>query len=284
MEISSVDDLRKFAAYVRAGGETAGKTFRLTANLNLSATENLAPIENFSGTFDGGGKTIKNLTLNNPSADCQGFFGVLENATVKNLTLKNFSVSANYYVGGLAGGAINSVVENVTIIGGEVVGASKFNAGGLVGICNGSTFTGNKVDAEILPSGGAIAGFQKHSTFSENFFHSSAKDDTGATRIFKIADNCSGLGGVEISGKIIEFGGSRFAATGTEIIFTIPDEAGFDTADIIGAEKITANIFKFTVGAKDCLLKLQGRKILGDYEFVVDGNIYAIDSAGEDYL
>lgn len=193
-------------------------------------------------------------------------------------------MSANYYVGGLAGGAVDSVVENVTIIGGAVVGASKFNAGGLVGICNGCIFTGNKVDAEILPSGGAIAGFQKHSTFIENFFHSSAGDDTGATKIFKIADNCSGLGGVEIFGEIIEFGGSKYAAAGTEIIFTIPDAAGFDTADIIGAEKIAASIFKFTVGAEDCQLKLQGRKILGEYEFVVDGNIYVIDSADEDYF
>ena len=239
MEISSVDDLRKFAAYVKAGGETAGKTFKLTANLNLSGIANWTPIEYFQGTFDGGGKTIRSLT-------------------VKNLTLKNVSVSANYYVGGLADGAVDSVVENVTIIGGAVVGASKFNAGGLVGICNGCIFTGNKVDAEILPS--------------------------GATKIFKIADNCSGLGGVEIFGEIIEFGGSKYAAAGTEIIFTIPDAAGFDTADIIGAEKIAASIFKFTVGAEDCQLKLQGRKILGEYEFVVDGNIYVIDSADEDYF
>ncbi len=85
----------------------------------------------FSGTFDGLGHTISNLTINDPTRDKVGFFGETDGATIKNVGLVNVAITGKDSVGTLVG--INngtSTIENAYATG-SVSGASW--VGGLVG-------------------------------------------------------------------------------------------------------------------------------------------------------
>ena len=61
-EISSAADLKILANYVNNNGTTSGKVFKLTGDIDLSGSD-FAGIGAFSGTFDGNGFTIRNLTI-----------------------------------------------------------------------------------------------------------------------------------------------------------------------------------------------------------------------------
>ena len=71
----------------------------------------------FTGTFDGDGHTISNLTIDgNISA---GLFGCVANGTVKNLTIKDATVSGSCMAAAVIGYAYHSTVENVTLTASE---------------------------------------------------------------------------------------------------------------------------------------------------------------------
>ncbi len=89
----------------------SGKTFTLTANLNLN-DKDWTPIgiygneRYFKGTFDGGGFTISGLYINNSDAYIYvGLFGYVYGATIKNLSVAGSVTSseADTYVGGVVG-------------------------------------------------------------------------------------------------------------------------------------------------------------------------------------
>jgi len=85
--------------------------YRLMADIDLSGYSNWTPIGDyasstsniFSGTLDGNGRTIQNLTISS-SSNYQGFFGYIESgAKVSPLTLTRVNVEGTDYVGELAG-------------------------------------------------------------------------------------------------------------------------------------------------------------------------------------
>jgi hypothetical protein len=80
----------------------------------------------FEGHFDGNGKTISGLYVNQPSSDRQGLFANIDGAEIKNLTVSG-SVTGRGHIGGIAGDAKSSSViynctSNVTVTGNVVVG------------------------------------------------------------------------------------------------------------------------------------------------------------------
>jgi hypothetical protein len=89
----------------------------------------------FTGSFNGQGRTIANLTLNRPTTDHVGLFGVVANgATIQNVGLVGGNVSGQNFVGALAGetwGTISNSYATATVTGGSDVG-------GLVGTNQGS--------------------------------------------------------------------------------------------------------------------------------------------------
>jgi trimeric autotransporter adhesin len=81
----------------------------------------------FSGTFDGLGHTIDDLTINLPSQNNVGLFGDIRNSgIVRNVGLTNVSVTANDYVGGLVGyngyGTISNSYATGSVTGTNIVG------------------------------------------------------------------------------------------------------------------------------------------------------------------
>ena len=76
------------------------KTIILTKNLDMKKYKNFYPIEFFMGTFDGNGKTIKNLRIYRLQENV-GLFDRLE-GSIKNLSVQG-NVTGGNYTGGIAG-------------------------------------------------------------------------------------------------------------------------------------------------------------------------------------
>ena len=115
-----------------------GDHFRLTADLDLTGRV-MTPIGTtstpFSGTFDGNGNALANLTINLPGTDFVGFFGIVDNLvdlnTIFDLGLIDPNIIADDFVGGLVGSLENGTLSGCYADGGSVSG--KENVGMLVG-------------------------------------------------------------------------------------------------------------------------------------------------------
>ena len=131
VEIGTVEQLKAFRDAVNNKNTYAGKTVKLTADLDLSGESNWTPIgdvnaypsKSFNGTFDGDGHTISNVTSsdNTPGETVAGLFGSVVNGTIKNLTVKNVNISSSHYAGGIVAYTSNSpTIENCKVIGGTI--------------------------------------------------------------------------------------------------------------------------------------------------------------------
>ena len=117
-KIATAADLRNLAAAVDASA-TTGKTFRQTADIDLSSSD-FTPIASncqFRGTYDGGSHTISGLTVSS-DYDNAGLFGYVYQGTVKNVILVSPSVTStktsdiSISVGALAGYCVYAIIEN----------------------------------------------------------------------------------------------------------------------------------------------------------------------------
>jgi|GEM_PF-797560 len=114
-----------------------GSRFKLTADINLAGSaygSNWDPIGNditpFTGTFEGDGHKIINLTINRPEQGKVGLFGVTgSGAVIRNLGLENVNVTGQNNVGGLVGSNSGTITDSYAK--GSVTANS--SAGGLVG-------------------------------------------------------------------------------------------------------------------------------------------------------
>ena len=129
--ISHASELAWFAAAVNgtltedytrsavAANNFAGKTFVLTEDVDLLDNE-WTPIGNssniFKGTFDGNGKTIKNLKITGYNSNV-GLFGVTHDGEIKNFTVENAKVSGRLNVGVVAGQPYTSKYSNIKVQG-----------------------------------------------------------------------------------------------------------------------------------------------------------------------
>ena len=155
-EISSAAELAWFRDYVNNESQFVSAT--LTEDIDLSEfchaadaatnTEELSwdPIGNgrmYCGTFDGNGKTIRNLYINS-TIMYKGFFGYANSGSIKNITFDNAKVKNTHYNGtGILTGAFEKcTIENIkTLANCSVEGT--YNTGGIAG-----TGTGNISNCE----------------------------------------------------------------------------------------------------------------------------------------
>ncbi|MEN6307499.1 MAG: GLUG motif-containing protein [Anaerohalosphaeraceae bacterium] len=95
-----------------------GKHFKLMADIDMSiytGTQyniigNLTT--QFTGTFDGGGHVISNLTITAVSQDYVGLFGYVENGQIRNLGINNMNITGDDNVGGLVGFCAFGTITN----------------------------------------------------------------------------------------------------------------------------------------------------------------------------
>ena len=141
--VSSAEGLEQFAAEIIAGNNVAAAdaTIVLGGDIDLNdltrsraLASNWTPVgteaKPFTGTFDGNGYTISNLTLVESEAKegkaFIGFFGYAKNATIKNVTFENVYINipcldidhSQGHIGAVAGSLEGtSTIENVTVKG-----------------------------------------------------------------------------------------------------------------------------------------------------------------------
>ena len=197
-EVYNVEMLKKVGTETTRDGWTLSAHYKLTANVNMSGKEFTAigtKSAPFTGSFDGNGKKIIGLTINNPSGNYQGMFGCIrgKKAVVKNLGLENVNITGKEYAGGVAGDiSSGSVIKNCYVTGdvkgekyiggvagnnhkgtidncytaGSVKSSSPYgaNAGGVVGANNRGTvkncYTTGSVKGSSDNTGG-VAGWNK---------------------------------------------------------------------------------------------------------------------------
>jgi inosine-uridine nucleoside N-ribohydrolase len=144
-QISTVEHLEELATAVNGGNSFPGAHFILTDNIDLIYSD-WQPINNFNGIFHGNGKAIKNLTINRPSDDNQGLFGIL-GGRVEKLALINVNITANSRAGALAGRIDAGNVSEVYASG--AVNVTTERAGGLVGFLNGGHITNSISEVDV---------------------------------------------------------------------------------------------------------------------------------------
>ena len=147
-----------------------GNSYRMAGNIDASGTANwnnglgFVPIgssgSGFSGIFDGGGFTLRNLKIDRNLApgSAAGLFGTVQGAALRNLTLSGGSVAGTANVGALAGNVVSGTIDSVNS---SMAVSGQRNVGGLVG-SNGGTITlsasSGMVTGVNADGGGAIGG------------------------------------------------------------------------------------------------------------------------------
>lgn len=237
VEISTVEGLKAFRDAVNSGTSYAGKTVKLTSDLDLNSedwfpigynTMGSYPGKAFKGEFDGCNHTISNLKVysSEPNYATAGFFGSIETGSIKNLTLKNVDITSTHFAGGIVAYTSNDpTIENCHVIGGTIKSTPEFvngewnngdKVGGIMGYATaGSTI--NKCTVEgVTISGyrdlGGIVGYSdgnvtnntaKNVTVTQDL--TNGYKDTPPTTIGDIVGRGSATNNVEANGnKVIK--------------------------------------------------------------------------------
>ncbi|WP_373128347.1 Ig-like domain-containing protein [Dielma fastidiosa] len=176
------EELAWIAQQVNQGYSFADKKIVLERDIDL---DNIAwtPIgidleHAFAGTFDGQGRTIKNLYVKQADEIFSGFFGVTKNADLKNIIFIDAVIAANNntsnYGGTLSAQLIHTIVSNIVIENADLSGE---RVGGLAGrLSNGSWVIDSFVKNSVIKGRtvGGILGLIQPVTSSEFGNHSSS--------------------------------------------------------------------------------------------------------------
>ena len=151
--LKTADHLAWFRDYVNAGKTSAcAKIADDVEEIDMSTVCHKADAEKqvaelswtpigskkYQGTFDGNGKTIRNLFISSTSNEI-GFFGCAADCRIKNITFDNAKVKGNdnSSTGILAGYAGSCVIENIKTTGNCSV-EGNYDTGGIAGRANGN--------------------------------------------------------------------------------------------------------------------------------------------------
>ncbi|WP_242620223.1 PKD domain-containing protein [Shewanella maritima] len=148
----------------------------LTDDSYWNAGAGFTRIERFSGTLDGNGHSISNLTINKASSDRTALFRIINGVTIKNLSLLDANVTGRTEAGILAAKTEftnTSYFENITITG-SLTGVKEMGA--LVGDFSQTGEISNvHIGVDITATGDSVGGFLGYVTYPINIENSSFK-------------------------------------------------------------------------------------------------------------
>ena len=195
----------------------------LTGDIDMAGVSGFEPIGDrndrtadrggtpFTGTFDGNGYTISNLTIDRPNENYVGLFGAVgSGGTVENIGIENVTVTGDGWVGSLVG-YNNGEIKRAQVTG---EASSNWTTGGLVGTNKGEITTSYSVaDVEGgRTEAGGLVGVNLNGDISLSYATGGVSGD----------EKVGGLVGVNFEGDIEET-----YATGS-----VPD--GEDTGGLVG--------------------------------------------------
>jgi hypothetical protein len=186
IEINTAEDLAKIGMIWMDPDYSENGNYVLMKDIDLSDFGNWKPIDRFSGTFDGNGKTIIGL-----SSDKGGLFNqVYTGGKIRNLTLSNVDInSASVYIGALVGRNYYGTIENVSVNGGSVIANSM--VGGLVGV-NEGTITDSVASVNVHGVNGYAGGMVGDNRDGRISRSSTSGEVTGKSMIGGFAGNAVG--------------------------------------------------------------------------------------------
>ena len=193
--IKTADDLNNIR------NNLSGK-YILMNDIDLSSYANWDPIGDFAsntgftGTLDGNGYVVKNLTINRPTEDGVGLFEIIGDGMtlgvgqIKNLGLENANVKGQNGSSGLASGSSGDITN--CYITGNIIGGQL--SGGLIGMNTGRIY-GAYSSSYIVGNGGPTGGL-----VGQNFGQISNTYSNGTVE--GIGDGTGGLVGQNYAGIV----------------------------------------------------------------------------------
>jgi len=191
------------ADFVSKISANLGGNFILSSNIDMSSRGILSDAlitGNFTGSLDGNGYKISNLTINSTGKTGVGIFKSLSgSAQVKDLELYNININAGTntgQIGALAGGMFGSVqisnikATSITIRG----GAESMDIGGLVGVMAGGEISNSTADV-TLDGARHVGGLVGLAIGSSSIKNSSTSGQVNITQSYA-ADNDRRAGGL----------------------------------------------------------------------------------------
>lgn len=160
----------------------AGK-YVLGGNIDANGLNNFIPIGDktgqFTGTFDGFGHTINNLTIrrtNNNQDNTTGLFGNTNGATLRNVGLAGGSVEtvSGSRVGALVGDSLNTRISHTYATASVASHDSTWGwfVGGLVGVSQGSHISHSYATGKVAGNwfvGGLVGSSDNHSIINQSY-------------------------------------------------------------------------------------------------------------------
>ena len=298
-QISTAAELAWFRDQVNSGYTTISATLtkdidlaefchakdgtKYTKEVSWTPIGNSDNIENmYQGTFDGNGKTIRNLYINDISEyigiPCEaGFFGYAEKGSIKNIIFDNAKVktTADDYCTGILVGVAGSCIENIKILVNCSVEGKNY-VGGIAGRANGDI--GNCENHAMVNGANFVGGIVGNYVFSDKSITSCANygDVTGSgERVGGIAgyfnsgtiQNCANYGditGIFYVGNLIGFAEecnlNNVLGTGN-VTATSKNPAGLLVGIIENSSSTASGILAYNSSAK---LTINGTEQTGD--------------------
>lgn len=188
----SADDVKNNKSIIGAGGSNSGN-YMLTENVVLDGSENnITPVSNFTGKFDGMFNTVSNANIS--SAGEAGIFGTTNGARIDNFGVINSKISTSVVkkgVGAIVGNATNSIINNVYNENTTVTGPRYLWVGGIVGEMTDTTInnaynTGQSAGGGIL---GISHGTSDWSNKIDNSYNTGAVGSNNKAGLFASADD-----------------------------------------------------------------------------------------------
>ena len=271
-QISTADQLKLFRDIVNgAGGQTQnrGAYAVLTADIDLN-NEPWTPIgpdrdSAYTGTFDGQGHTVKNLSVTvNVQPGRAGLFGCVKDGTIRKLTVAgSVSCTANQgWCGGIAGYAMDETIENCASLCTVSCTGIDARVGGIVGLVDYNSRTliirdcyniGKITGRSDNGSGdaGGICGFYMNGKISNCYnvgeitgsgyvskIAVSAYNDSRPTNCYYLSDTDTDLNGTAKTAA--EFANGDVL----EELKAGRNDSPWDSCQYVAAAKITLPVFK----------------------------------------
>lgn len=252
----------------------------------------------FSGTFDGNGYTIKNLTIES-NANNTGLFAQTSGANIKNVLLDNAKVTAigaRTYVGSLVGLSSGTNIENCAAINVEVNATQADYVGGLSG-----SNTSGSIDSCYTT--GSIIGYKRTGGLTgENYINSSISSCYSTVDISGFS-NVGGLvgrnhtngsivssyatGSVDVSSTNNSGGGlvGNNILSSIEYCYAAGDVTGiYHTGGLVGRNSQAVISFSYATG--NVLGSIEGGGLVGhnDTSAAIESSYSTGNVSGTDYI
>ena len=275
-QISTADQLKLFRDIVNgAGGQTQnrGAYAVLTADIDLN-NEPWTPIgpdtgSAYTGTFDGRGHTVKNLSVTvNVQPGRAGLFGCVKDGTIRKLTVAgSVSCTANQgWCGGIAGYAMDETIENCASLCTVSCTGIDARVGGIVGLVDYNSRTliirdcyniGKITGRSDNGSGdaGGICGFYMNGKISNCYnvgeitgsgyvskIAVSAYNDSRPTNCYYLSDTDTDLNGTAKTAA--EFANGDVNGGVLDKLKAGRNDSPWDSCQYVAAAKITLPVFK----------------------------------------